>query len=197
MSKVEIGDFEICIGESNGEFTAMLFLYVTKFGDLYPQLRQSIRKDQNHGFATAREALDISLKSWGHLNPHVPNLEQPTKDVATHQPQPTGEGAVVLDYVIEHLDKWLVVDAARLAPDLKARAEEGLKKYGTYLRTNNGRDALIDAYQEILDAVMYLGQWMLETSQARAFYGTAAQSRFIDILQIAVLLKHKIDERGA
>lgn len=42
--------------------------------------------------------------------------------------------------------------------DLKDRAEAGLAKYGTYLRAHNGRDALVDAYQEAMDLVMYLRQ---------------------------------------
>jgi hypothetical protein len=64
-----------------------------------------------------------------------------------HQPDPIGKGKIVLDYVIA---------------DLEERAQFGHKKYGTYLRTNNGRDALIDAYQEALDLVMYLKQIILE-----------------------------------
>jgi hypothetical protein len=40
--------------------------------------------------------------------------------------------------------------------DISERAEFGLKKYGTYLQPNNGRDFLIDAYQEALDLVHYL-----------------------------------------
>ena len=35
--------------------------------------------------------------------------------------------------------------------DLKRRDEMGTEKYGTTLQTHNGRDALIDAYQEALD----------------------------------------------
>jgi hypothetical protein len=46
--------------------------------------------------------------------------------------------------------------------DLNARAEMGLHKYNTLLMTNNGRDALQDLFEELLDAVMYLKQFMLE-----------------------------------
>jgi hypothetical protein len=46
--------------------------------------------------------------------------------------------------------------------DLKARSNMGRAKYGTRLKTNNGRDALMDAYQEILDALMYLKQEIME-----------------------------------
>ena len=42
--------------------------------------------------------------------------------------------------------------------DLIDRSEVGKKKYGTVLESNNGRDALMDAYQEALDLCMYLRQ---------------------------------------
>lgn len=46
--------------------------------------------------------------------------------------------------------------------DLLARAEMGKAKYGTYLQPCNGRDALMDAYQEALDLCMYLRQAIAE-----------------------------------
>ena len=46
--------------------------------------------------------------------------------------------------------------------DLRERAEFGKRKYGTFLKTNNGRNALVDAYQEALDLVMYLKQKIME-----------------------------------
>jgi hypothetical protein len=42
--------------------------------------------------------------------------------------------------------------------DLEARREFGRKKYGDELRVDNGRDALVDAYQEALDLCIYLRQ---------------------------------------
>lgn len=42
--------------------------------------------------------------------------------------------------------------------DMEARRQMGLKKYGTFLQPFNGRDALVDAYQEALDLVVYLRQ---------------------------------------
>lgn len=42
--------------------------------------------------------------------------------------------------------------------DMKQRDVDGKQKYGTRLQANNGRDALIDAYQEALDLVVYLRQ---------------------------------------
>lgn len=45
-----------------------------------------------------------------------------------------------------------------IARDLEARVEMGTKKYGTRLKTNNGREARIDLLQEVYDALMYARQ---------------------------------------
>lgn len=50
--------------------------------------------------------------------------------------------------------------------DVEARRAFGLKKYGTVLQAFNGRDALMDAYQEALDLVMYLRQMIYERNGA-------------------------------
>lgn len=42
--------------------------------------------------------------------------------------------------------------------DIADRRQSGIEHYGTELVTNNGRNALIDAYQEALDLVVYLRQ---------------------------------------
>lgn len=42
--------------------------------------------------------------------------------------------------------------------DMRARDAEGRRKYGVPLQPNNGRDPLVDAYQEALDLVVYLRQ---------------------------------------
>lgn len=42
-----------------------------------------------------------------------------------------------------------------IAKDLELRAEQGVEKYGMYLSTFNGRDSLVDLYEELLDAYMY------------------------------------------
>ena len=46
--------------------------------------------------------------------------------------------------------------------DMRARDSFGRDKYGTPLQAGNGRDALVDAYQEILDAAVYLRQMIYE-----------------------------------
>lgn len=63
------------------------------------------------------------------------------------QPAPVGKGKAILPLVLA---------------DLKARAVMGKKKYGTLLRAHNGRDALMDLAQELLDGMMYLYQYREE-----------------------------------
>ena len=42
--------------------------------------------------------------------------------------------------------------------DMADRDRVGRERYGTPLQPHNGRDALVDAYQECLDMVVYLRQ---------------------------------------
>lgn len=46
--------------------------------------------------------------------------------------------------------------------DMNSRAKAGLLKYGVHLQPFNGRDVLIDAYQEALDLAVYLRQAIYE-----------------------------------
>ena len=58
------------------------------------------------------------------------------------QPEPVAtESVPVVHYVIK---------------DMLARADVGLDRYGTMLKADNGRDHLVDAYQEALDLACYL-----------------------------------------
>ena len=52
-----------------------------------------------------------------------------------------------------------------LIADLKARAEVGEKTYGTRLMSHNGRDAMQDAHEEVLDALAYLWQARMERTK--------------------------------
>ncbi len=69
---------------------------------------------------------------------------------SAYQPSPKPGEKIVVDVVLA---------------DIRERAETGKKKYGTYLQTDNGRDALWDAYQEAIDLVMYLRQALLEKEE--------------------------------
>lgn len=46
--------------------------------------------------------------------------------------------------------------------DMKARNQFGIEKYGTPLQAFNGRNALKDAYEEVLDLAVYLRTAMEE-----------------------------------
>lgn len=60
------------------------------------------------------------------------------------EPQPTpADGVAIWDLVIK---------------DMQERDRAGEAKYGTRLQADNGRDPLIDAYQEALDLAVYLRQ---------------------------------------
>ena len=61
--------------------------------------------------------------------------------IVTPQPPPLQGGFPIADMVIE---------------DMIDRKIFGIKKYGVCLQSDNGRNNLIDLYQELLDAVIYL-----------------------------------------
>lgn len=64
------------------------------------------------------------------------------------QPKPTANShPAIWDLVIE---------------DMRNRDKLGENRYGTRLQAFNGRDPLIDAYQEALDLVVYLKQAIVE-----------------------------------
>jgi len=49
--------------------------------------------------------------------------------------------------------------------DMEARRQMGIEKYGTPLQTFNGRDAMVDAYQELLDLCVYFKQKLMEQEE--------------------------------
>jgi hypothetical protein len=94
--------------------------------------------------------LDKRRKAVEALNAVREKEPQYVSDAATPEPPPVGNGGCVLDRVLEDLEN--------VRKDLINRADQGKKKYGTVLRFFNGRNSLMDAYQEALDLVMYLRQ---------------------------------------
>lgn len=53
-----------------------------------------------------------------------------------------------------HTDERPTVDC--VVEDLETRKAMGIRKYGTPLQPDNGRDSLQDAYEEALDLCVYL-----------------------------------------
>lgn len=59
--------------------------------------------------------------------------------------------------ISESGDVWLAV-----IDDMKYRRRQGMQKYGTALSPFNGRNSLVDAYQEALDLCVYIKQKLIE-----------------------------------
>lgn len=68
------------------------------------------------------------------------------------QPAVQNDGPAVWDLVMQ---------------DMHDRDKMGTRKHEKRLQPNNGRDALVDAYQEALDLVVYLRQEIYERDEAR------------------------------
>lgn len=112
---------------------------------------------------------------------------------ATPQPEPVPNGG-------SSMHTLACADLERLHPsqterlvieDLLERKAFGEAKYGTILQAFNGRDALMDAYQEVLDLVVYLKQHAEEhptdAHALRAYY---------EALKLAVFLRRRLEVRG-
>jgi hypothetical protein len=65
------------------------------------------------------------------------------------QPMPIGNDLPVMHHMVQQ--------------DLEARLQVGIKRYGQPLQPHNGRDALRDAYEEVLDLAVYLRQAIYES----------------------------------
>jgi hypothetical protein len=58
--------------------------------------------------------------------------------------------------------------------DIQSRKELGIRKYGTALQSGNGRNMLLDAYEEALDLVIYLRGALDEQERVASASGPAA-----------------------
>lgn len=78
-------------------------------------------------------------------------------------PEPTG-GESMHDLVAGDLTIWWPEGAGVewMRAELAERKRIGLDRYGTVLQAGNGRDALVDAFQEALDLTVYLRQALAE-----------------------------------
>lgn len=74
-------------------------------------------------------------------------------------PTATLDSTDVGDAVVKYLTN---INLSEVAADHESRIAFGEKKYGQRLKINNGRDAIMDAYQECLDGLSYLMQAYLE-----------------------------------
>jgi hypothetical protein len=90
-------------------------------------------------------------------NPLVAEQVKPKKTPKSQEVWPlVVQDLVRAPYVLEHVKDLILAD-------MLDRNAEGIAKYGIPLMTHNGRDAMIDLYQELLDAAVYCKQILLES----------------------------------
>jgi hypothetical protein len=87
-----------------------------------------------------------SIKALAHV---IETYEhEPTKTRPGDQPLPTvNDAPYVQDQVMAFIER---------------RKQVGIQRYGTALQPNNGRDAMLDAFEEAVDLAIYLGQVIIE-----------------------------------
>lgn len=78
-------------------------------------------------------------------------------------PKPNGELSAHGTYT----NKIAGTELKLLIVDILARQQKGLQTYGVPLQPYNGRNHLIDCYQELLDALVYLECKIRETHDPR------------------------------
>jgi hypothetical protein len=112
--------------------------------------RISYERDNCNDCYKARRAANRTRRPCrcGRVTKHNDGVCQPCRTLVGEQPAPKeSNGPAVWESVID---------------DMRARDAEGRHKYGVPLRPFNGRDVLVDAYQEALDLCVYLRQAIYE-----------------------------------
>lgn len=108
--------------------------------------------------------------------------------------EPVGNPPDVPDEGMSRHEPMPVPDPSRgdvqslVIADIEERRRVGIARYGTPLQTFNGRDALIDLYQELLDAVMYTRQLIEERADRanRLLQDSPIDKPMLRALRIAV-----------
>jgi hypothetical protein len=89
-----------------------------------------------------------------------------TDDFATReQTGHEGTGPDIAELCADEAAYELTETHLLIAEDFRARGALGRKKYGRALRPNDGRDSLIDLYQELLDARNYARKAEVEAGE--------------------------------
>lgn len=95
----------------------------------------------------------VLLPEGGGENPQHKGVERP--GFVRPEPRP-------IPHAVDAADERHPKIVDLVIKDMNEKAEKGKEKYGTYLQPFNGRDPLIDRYQELLDACQYARQEIFE-----------------------------------
>lgn len=95
------------------------------------------------------------------------------------QPMPSGGKVDVTSVVVRDIIEYsealemqedYSINAEQIATEFEERSDFGVEKYGVRLHSHNGRNALVDAYQEGMDMVLYLRQHIIESDTGWELY---------------------------
>lgn len=108
-----------------------------------------------------------------------------------YQPKPNGKGIDVWPHVISFIALSVedAGDRAMIDSDIVARTRYGKDKYGTVLKTYDGRSTVIDAYQEALDLLFYLTKLYLEEFYLK---GSETASSIETVIALIVKLRKRL-----
>lgn len=116
------------------------------------------------------------------------------KDRPGDQPLPVpNDGPSMHDLVCA--DLWRGGAAGKLEDavmaDLQARKQLGLERYGSLLQAGNGRDAMLDLYEELQDAAVYARQMQEEAGGV-----SPADAVYAELLTLLVDVRRLRDARA-
>lgn len=119
-----------------------------------------------------------------------------------HEPMPVrqpGMPAVWLT-IIEELSTCQHEDTVldQIVQDMRERNDIGTQRYGGPLLAHDGRNSMVDAYQELLDALVYTRKALMELPEDGGTYVRWALHNVYDetmksvrIMRVAIIAKEK------
>lgn len=116
------------------------------------------RDEENHAYCKRCQMLTAdsvrkimrmpSYERQAYILSMLEPLKTPTKQRVGDQPLPNKNDLPVIQDLV--------------MADIETRKKIGLQRYGTLLQPFNGRDAMTDVYEELLDAAIYMRQLIYE-----------------------------------
>lgn len=111
---------------------------------------------------------------------------------------PSMHDLVIMDmYAIDEMDFPVYVDtkagAMLVVGLMEDRKGFGIRKYGTVLQANNGRNPLNDILDELGDALVYYKQWMEETDYQAHAYLMVDYKKLVALTMSVLITKKRIE----